>query len=130
MPQLLTYSIWILFASICGILEAKYYSKVYRHQFNRIKFDHAIFTAFRILVASILLYFTFGLVWQSLIGGALLMMGFVFWHDGFYYQSRWWLDRVYPNGFLDHTTTSDAKFNFDFTQRLLMFLFSLLFLVL
>ena len=58
------------------------------------------------------------------------MLAFPFWHDGTYYQMRWNLDRVYPKGFFDDTTTSDAKFNFDFTQRLLMLLFSILILFL
>ena len=130
MTPLLTYSIWVVFALISGILEGVYYSKVYRKQMKRFVNDHAAFTVLRGIIAVLLLWFTFGLVWQSLLGGVLLMMSFPFWHDGMYYQLRKWIDGVYPKGWIDNTTTSDAKFNFDFTKRFIMFSFSLFFLIL
>lgn len=124
MSVILSYSVWIAFAIVCGILEALYYSRVYRHKIKRIKFDHAIFTGIRIIAVLPLLYFTFSFSWQFFVGGILLMMVFPFFHDGAYYKMRNILDGVYPKGWIDNTTTSDAKINLNFINRTILLIVS------
>jgi hypothetical protein len=127
MTPIWIYSIWIAFAVVSGLLEGVYYNKVSKHQIKRFKSDHAAFTVVRGLVAGVLLFICFGFAWQFLVGGFLFVLAFPFFHDGMYYQYR---NDYYKKGWFDHTTTSDAKFNFDFKTRLLMFIISLIFLLL
>ena len=111
------YSIWIVFALISGLLEAYYFSAVYNKVINKASYVHEKFTLVRGLVAVCILYLFTGITWQVLFIGASLMVIFPFFHDGVYYMTRNKLDGVYPLGFRDHSTTSDAKFNFDYNQR-------------
>ena len=53
-------------------------------------------------------------------------MVFPFFHDGFYYWARNYLDKsTYPKGFFDYSTTSNAIINLTFYERLIVFLLGL-----
>jgi hypothetical protein len=88
-----------------------------------------LFTFFRAIAAVVLLSLSFGISWMFLVGGVLYMSSFSFFHNGLLYQVGNWLDGVYPKGFFDEATNSDAMSNFDFKDRLAMFIISLLILL-
>lgn len=117
MTLILIYSIWIIFAVIMGFFEAYYFSAIYNHIIKRAKFDHEIFTIFRGIIAALLLYFSLGITWSSLFIGAAFMAIFPWFHDGMYYLMRDNLDNVYPERWKAHSTTSTAKFDFNYEQR-------------
>ncbi len=117
MTLILIYSIWIAFALLMGFLEAYYFSAVYRKKVKRVKYDHEIFTVFRGIVAAIILYFSFGIVWNSLFIGAAFIAIFPWFHTGLYYLMRNELDDVYPDRWKDHSLTSTARWNFNYEQR-------------
>jgi len=110
MTILYTYIIWIAFASISGILEGDYWSRVSHGFRTKTGHEHTLWTILRFIIASILvfwLYQDYGT--NGLLGYLTFACMFPFFHDGYYYMRRNDLDGVYPLRFKDKSTTSTAK---------------------
>lgn len=54
-----------------------------------------------------------------------IVLGFSFWHNGFYYYTRSKLDDAYE-GFMDQSETTSAKTSLSFLGRLIAFVVSLI----
>lgn len=122
----ITYGIWIAFALLSGYGEAYYFSAVYNKVVKRIKHDHKILTFIRGIAAVTLLYFTLGISWAALLIDVALMSMFSWFHNGVYYTMRDILDNVYEWRWRAHSTTSTARFDFNYNQRCWLLWFSFL----
>lgn len=129
----------ILFASFEGIREAIFYDVNVSSKTPYTKNAHPLFVELRSCFWA--LTFLFAFVVKHYIGdinvnmsllysaGILLseFMVFSFFHDGFYYKRRNQLNSsVYPKGFTDASTTSTAKIELSFNQRVLLFVAGLI----
>lgn len=117
MTLALIYSIWIIFALLSGLAEAYYFSAVYRKKLKKFEYIHEALTVIRGIVAAVILYFSPGIVWNSLFIGAAFMAVFSWFHNGVYYTVRDILDSVYPERWKAHSTTSTAKTDLNYEQR-------------
>ena len=120
--------IWIIFASVSGVLEAYYFR---RRRRARVKgYDiHVWFTLCRAIVAAPLcLYILFkhGIL-QSVLTASIFVLVFPFFHDGFYYSFRELLRAgTYPKYFIDQSTTTSAKISLKFSLRAILLIIGLL----
>ena len=117
--------IWVLISAALGIIEAFLF-----HSFKRInekfkrkfKFDiHYFFTLVRML-----LIFPLCLqVNEVIIFILICMLIFPFFHDGFYYQTRYFLSkgRIYKKGFFSKSKGTSAKISVSFFWRLIFAIF-------
>lgn len=117
MMLILIYSIWIIFTLISGLAEAYYFSAVYRRKIKKFKYVHEALTVLRGIVAVVILYFSLGVVLNSLFIGAAFVAIFSWFHNGVYYTMRDILDGVYPERWKAHSTTSTAKTDLNYEQR-------------
>jgi len=126
MELLIIYPIWIVFALICGLTEAYYFSAVYNKRIKKFKYIHELLTGIRGIIAATLLYFTLGITWKALLIGIALMAMFSWFHNGVYYTVRDILDCVYEWRWTAHSETSTAMLDFDYNQRSWLLWFSFL----
>ena len=123
---------WAILALIFGALEAVHvhYNPNYWQTFKRnTGFDiHVLLVVIRVVPFAILealMYFKGGII--DLVYFLLFcIFVFPFLHDGMYYQTRRLLSngKVYPDGWIDQSTSTSAKFSFGFFWRLIFFLLS------
>lgn len=115
-------------SSWLGIMEAMIYGgKMY----DSFKFDHhkGIYVPMRLTIFLFAASFCFIDLNEVPFVLSCVCLSFPFFHDGFYYLGRKWIDEAYY-GFFDMTTTSTAKTSFDPPQRVILFICSMLLLML
>ena len=82
-------------------------------------YEHELWTAVRFVVhipVGVFLFHQFG--WFFILGVFGLVTSSVFFHDGAYYYWRNKLDGSYPKGWKSYSTSSTAKFTFDYSDRI------------
>lgn len=108
---------WILFVITISIVEAFMFHSQLLHKtsidihipltINRIVVFIGIFNSFPIFEIIQYLF--------------LCVLTFPLLHDGIYYKTRNLLNsKIYNKGFFDQSTTTTAKFSFNFTKRLML----------
>ena len=60
------------------------------------------------LIVLVPIFYLTANIWLTLLFGASLVLGFSFFHDGYYYAERNELDGSYPHGFWSFSTTSTS----------------------
>ena len=117
--------IWAAFAASTGIAEAFLfnYTKELNEAFKEMfKYDiHWLFVKIRAFHLIPILF----LVDHWIIFALIAVFTFPFIHDGCYYQTRKILSsgKIYPKGFMDQSINTTAKLSFNFTTRLILFIF-------
>lgn len=114
----------LLYASVDGTRDAFYYH-LSGFLYKKMPNIHWLYVIQRGLFAIILFFLTnfFVLIF--------FILSFSLFHNGFYYYTRNKLnDKVYPKRFIDTSTTSKAIIEFSFKERLLLFIFGIIFLIL
>lgn len=110
-----------IYAQIEGFREAWMY-----YAFNRAgvwKELHPLFTWQRVLFFCTIFLFQPWYVAAFIVTGDIL--SFSFWHNGRYFMTRNDIDpKIYKERFKDHSTTSTAKYEFNFSARLFFFIVS------
>ena len=123
---------WGLLALMFGAGEAVHihYKPNYWQTFKRkTGFDiHALLVVIRVvpfIVLGTLMYFKGGIV-DLVYFFLFCIFVFPFLHDGMYYQTRKLLSngKVYPDGWIDQSTSTSAKFSFGFFWRMVFFVLS------
>lgn len=111
MSTLVIILMWLLYSFYEGKREALFFSMKMRAQVTDGN-EHPMFMVQRSIVAFMALF----LLWYNGMdvyscAAVLISMGlmFVFVHDGEYYVERNKLDKCYPEGWLDQSTTSTAE---------------------
>ena len=120
--------IWILFASVTGVLEAYYFRR--RRRVNVYGYNiHVWFTIIRSIVAAPLclyILFKYGIL-ESVLTASIFVLVFPFFHDGFYYSFRELLRAgTYPKYFIDQSTTTSAKISLKFSLRATLLIIGLI----
>ena len=120
--------IWILFASVTGVLEAYYFRR--RRRVNVYGYNiHVWFTIIRSIVAAPLclyILFKYGIL-ESVLTASIFVLVFPFFHDGFYYSFRELLRAgTYPKYFIDQSTTTSAKISLKFRLRATLLIIGLI----
>lgn len=107
-----------------GVRDAVYFDAESRS--NGVKYDiHWMFVLQRSLFAILIFLFT------NIFILLFFILAFSFFHNGWYFYTRNKLnDKIYPNKFIDSSTTSSAIFEFNFEERVLFFIFGIIFLIL
>jgi hypothetical protein len=121
--------IWLSFATLCGVVEAFYFSKKRRKVLIRGLDIHVWFTLFRALIAIPLCLIVFKNVgiWESGLMAVIFYLVFPFFHDGFYYTTRELLRTgTYPKYWFDQSTTTSAKNSYNFFVRTIMLIIAML----
>ena len=115
---IITYLLMVLAASDEGVTHAILWSgkKTDSYKWN----EHLVFVAQRIFFGVALLITAN--VWAFVVG----VLAYPFFHNGFYYWQRNYIDGSYPQGFKADSLTSSAVINFSFRSRTTMFVISLL----
>lgn len=120
--------LYVLFCCFEGITDAYYfYIKIEKANYERDLNEHKIFFEKRLIVGSIVSLVLAKTYWQIIAWLIVCDSMFPFFHEGFYYTWRNILNiKVYPRTFRDSTTTSVSKMNFNFKQRLILFIFAVI----
>ena len=117
--------IWVLISAALGIIEAFLFHsfKGINYKFKRkFKFDiHYFFTFVRLLLILPLCF----QVNEVVIFVLISMLIFPFFHDGCYYQTRYFLSkgRIYKKGFFSKSKGTSAKISVSFFWRLIFVIF-------
>lgn len=118
-------ALWVFYCYFEGTREAYYYhlAALSLDNINQ-KFNlHFLYSIQRLLVL-ILVFFACGAGYFALIQSSALAFMFPYLHDGFYYRKRNDLiPTLYIKRFRANSTTSTAKFEIKYKERLLMFTF-------
>lgn len=109
---------WWAFVFVSSITEAYIFHRAIPTPSTKVN-PHTLLTAMRAIV-----YVGFFRVsWQLALYLLPLALMFPFVHDGLYYHTRHKLNsNVYPLGWKDASTTTDAKFSFGYEKRKKLFL--------
>ena len=122
-------SIWLMFASACGIVEAFFFHKKKRKVkvFGRDIHEHfTLIRGFASFPLFFVIYVQAGVL-EAMLMEVLFVLVFPFFHDGFYYTTRELLRKgTYPSYWIDQSTTTSAKFSFSFTIRVILLIAALL----
>lgn len=118
--------IWYYIAE--AIREALYYH--FKTMVSKFDFgEHTLFTVQRgvVWLISYIVYFNLMSWYDALIILSAMILMFPFWHDGFYYYMRNFLNNdIYKKKFRDDSTTSTAKLEIKWPLRLIMFIVALI----
>ncbi len=122
------YILFSLYSSISGVKDAILWSRKGADSFEWD--EHWVFVLERLVFGtSIVLPVYFKISFQDII---LIMicvgLSFPFWHNGFYYTARHYIDNSYK-GWASESTTSTAKINFTWPARFTLFLISAIYLI-
>jgi hypothetical protein len=121
---LLATFLWVAYAYLDGLIEAHYYDALVWSNRNH-KDIHwmSFFQRGIILVIIGIITSSFSIPWS-------LALMFSYIHNGFYYKERNKLDnRIYPEKFKAESTTSTSFFEFNYKDRLKMFVVGLMLIV-
>lgn len=125
---------WLAAAALFGFAEAYYFYHLNQAYDKRgRKYDHALLTALRAMVAAPLLLHVFHAVDNRLLPTVFMLLfmllSFPFIHDGVYYTTRNRLHKgTYPDGWKT-SVDGRALFDIDYSTRLAIFIGSFLFLI-
>ena len=109
-----------LIAALLGIMEAMIYGKKGHDSFKRDE-HRWIYTPIRTLFFCLAFSFHFVDLEGCFFIFVSAILSFPFFHDGFYYLGRKWIDGAY-DGFMDMTTGSTAKISIPPVARFVLFL--------
>lgn len=115
-------TMWWAFVVTSSMMEAAMFHQI-RPQHNPKIDEHVLLTAMRIVV----FFGMFGVTLKAAKLALMFAMMFPLVHDGVYYQMRHYFDKgVYPLGWRSDSTTTDAKFSFVLTDRIVLFVLGLI----
>ena len=115
-------ALWILFAISCGLTEG--FLLHGRPPVKTRPDKHVIFTIQRAVVGLICIYYIYPNTLHALSFFFFSILSFSLFHNGAYYEARKYLSggNLYPRGWIDESTTTDAKHSFSFINRLWLFI--------
>ncbi len=113
--------LWLLFAASCGLVEGFLFHG--RKPTITKPDEHVIFTIQRVVVGVMCVWNLYPDWIHALIFILYSVMTFSLWHDGAYYEARKYLSggTLYSLGWMDRSTTTDAKVSMKFEKRLVYF---------
>ena len=127
--MIIGYIISCVIASLLGLIEALLYSLKGNKGLKGLDEHRWLFTPLRILIFGAY-PFTFHFIGfeECLFVFFCALLSFPFFHDGFYYLGRKWIDGAYK-GFCDMTTGSSAKTSFEPTTRIMLLITGLIIMI-
>jgi len=115
-------ALWILFAISCGLTEG---FLLHGRPPVKTKPDkHVVFTFQRAIVGLGLIWSTYPNILHAIAFAFFALLTFSLFHNGAMYEARKYLSggNLYPRGWVDESTTTDAKHSYSFMERLWQFI--------
>ena len=126
--MIIGYIISCFVASLLGLIEALLYSLKGNKGLKGLDEHRWLYVPQRILIFALAFSFHFIGLEECLFVFFCALLSFPFFHDGFYYLGRKWIDGAYK-GFFDMTTGSSAKTSFEPVTRVMLLITGLIIMV-